>query len=750
MSGIKEAYTTQELTSVLGVRDASTILRRAKREGWQSRPRSGRGGGFEYPLLALPTDIRQAIALAASADERENLPVILEAAAPAVRQSPTVSLSHLTAGERDTVLARKALIDAVCNFESAGSTRRAAILTLVEAYQNGTLPQNLMDAAYTANARRGAARGISRTRLFDWYAAYEREGILGLVPINPKKDLRLPEWLDVFLRIWKRPQNPSLNQAYREFELIIQWVGRGKPEELSIPAFTGLERVKTCPTLPSLEPFAADLSSIPSFGAIRRWLKKLPAETLTRGRATGNALLAVQPHRRRSTANMLPGEGYTGDGTTFDALVQHPYEPKHFRPEITFIVDVATRKCVGVSAGVSENGLTVLDAFRIACILHGVPQFFYTDNGPGYRNAMLSKEGTGVLTLLGVICKYSIPGRPQGKGLMERAVKTIHDDLAKRFASCVHRDMDSDTSRKFRLAVNKDIKKTGKSNRLPSYDQFLSALLFRVDEYNATPHTSLPKFTDGTGKRRHYSPGEYWNAKLGENPEYKILKLDPALHDDLFMPAAERTVNNNWIEFAGKKYYSDKLRPWNTEKVIVRYDMHDPTRIVVQTPDMEKICEALVDGNTIDYRDMISEAEKKAGESQRAKIRRVQEQVQKKLPGATVVYGEDSIEGASIVVNSLRHLEQVIDVQPLPAIETNFPDDEECPIAQSVRLGTTRPVFEFPYQRYEWLMFHRDVWTKEDREWLEWYVQTEEYADYLDIFISKGIAWEETSCAKCS
>ena len=178
--------------------------------------------------------------------------------------------------------------------------------------------------------------------------------------------------------------------------------------------------------------------------------------------------------------------------------------------------------------------------------------------------------------------------------------------------------------------------------------------------------------------------------------------------------------------------------------------MHDPTRIVVQTPDMEKICEALVDGNTIDYRDMISEAEKKAGESQRAKIRRVQEQVQKKLPGATVVYGEDSIEGASLVVNSLRHLEQVIDVQPLPAIETNFPDDEECPIAQSVRLGTTRPVFEFPYQRYEWLMFHRDVWTKEDREWLEWYVQTEEYADYLDIFISKGIAWEETSCAKCS
>ena len=95
-----------------------------------------------------------------------------------------------------------------------------------------------------------------------------------------------------------------------------------------------------------------------------------------------------------------------------------------------------------MSVDTSENGLTVLDAFRVACITHCVPYFFYTDNGPGYANAMSTKEGTGVLTLLGVICKTSIPGRPQGKGLMERAVKTIHTDLAKRFASCVHRDMD--------------------------------------------------------------------------------------------------------------------------------------------------------------------------------------------------------------------------------------------------------------------------------------------------------------------
>ena len=118
----------------------------------------------------------------------ESLPVVLEPATPAVVESPTVSLSHLTARERDVALARKALIDAVCNFETVGKSRRAAILLLVEAYRNGTLPRNLMEAARIANARRGASRGISTRALYNWYATYEDRGILGLVPADPKKD----------------------------------------------------------------------------------------------------------------------------------------------------------------------------------------------------------------------------------------------------------------------------------------------------------------------------------------------------------------------------------------------------------------------------------------------------------------------------------------------------------------------------------------------------------------------------------
>ena len=180
------------------------INKRIKRESWDRRLCSGRGGRFEYPTAKLPADVRETIALAVSAEERESLPVVLEPATPAVVEFPTVSLSHLTARERDVALARKALIDAVCNFETVGKSRRAAILLLVEAYRNGTLPRNLMEAARIANARRGASRGISTRALYNWYATYEDRGILGLVPADPKKDTSIPEWFEIFRLLWKR------------------------------------------------------------------------------------------------------------------------------------------------------------------------------------------------------------------------------------------------------------------------------------------------------------------------------------------------------------------------------------------------------------------------------------------------------------------------------------------------------------------------------------------------------------------
>ena len=57
---LREAYITQELAMLLGIA-VKNLLLRAKREGWQSRERHGRGGGKEWLVASMPEATRLAI-----------------------------------------------------------------------------------------------------------------------------------------------------------------------------------------------------------------------------------------------------------------------------------------------------------------------------------------------------------------------------------------------------------------------------------------------------------------------------------------------------------------------------------------------------------------------------------------------------------------------------------------------------------------------------------------------------------------
>ena len=50
----KEAYSTKDIASLLGFAVIRSVFLRAERESWQSRPRSGRGGGNEWLLSSMP------------------------------------------------------------------------------------------------------------------------------------------------------------------------------------------------------------------------------------------------------------------------------------------------------------------------------------------------------------------------------------------------------------------------------------------------------------------------------------------------------------------------------------------------------------------------------------------------------------------------------------------------------------------------------------------------------------------------
>ena len=70
---MKQWYSAQELVGVAGLPTTfQGVLFKTAREGWQSRPRQGQGGGKEYAYASLPQGVQAALALRWWATEVED------------------------------------------------------------------------------------------------------------------------------------------------------------------------------------------------------------------------------------------------------------------------------------------------------------------------------------------------------------------------------------------------------------------------------------------------------------------------------------------------------------------------------------------------------------------------------------------------------------------------------------------------------------------------------------------------------
>ncbi len=691
MTELKENYTAGELACLVGI-SQQAVDKRARREGWTRHSRTERGGGYYYRVCELPESIRQQIAMALM----HNAPAVVEqrpqAKCPAVPSTPA---TQLTAKQRAVMEARLAFVREI-ERQTLLVGKERAIRNLLAAVQGGTLPAHMQGLVLVANAcpGDGSRRALSRRRLYAWCQQFAVGGEVALAPQYRQPDMSVPAWVPVFLRHYQRPQKPALANAYREF-----------CSEYAPPQ--------------------------PSIDAVRAWLKKMARSELEAGRRTGNALLKLRPYKRRSTDELWPGDVYTADGTTFDAEIQHPQHGNPFKPEITLVVDVATRRCVGVSTGVSESGWTILDALRVACLVGGIPAMLYSDNGSGYHNALLEAPGLGMLARLGIEMTNSIAGRPQGKGLMERAVQTVLTPYSKRLPSCSHADMDQDVAKKVYKLTRADIKARGGSPLLPLWQDFLDGLLVRVNEYNAAPHRALPKI-EVAGRRRHMTPDELWQDYLDRG--FAPVQVPEDLRDELFMPGVERKVANGMVQLFNGRYYSDELTDFHGDLVEVRYDVWDSSYVTIWTSRGEKICTAQLDGNVIPYFPP-SRIEAARARREKAQITRLENKANRIVPGARIELPEVP-QTIDVIADTISPREVVLagevadaPAEPLQAIpETPQPDKPRRPI-----------LFSDANARYRWLARNKDAWTPEDEEWLQNYVDSPQYTVRAEIYRNEGI-----------
>ena len=439
----------------------------------------------------------------------------------------------------------------------------------------------LFQAALTANARKNGKRTLSVPSLMRWIKAFREshsmsEFMVKLSPKPPQSQTPLDglPWLGAFLSFYRKPNKPTVVMAYDAFQ---SWY---------------------------LTENQGDKANLPSFSTVARVVKRLPEIVKQVGRKTGSELRQVMPYIKRDWSVLKPNDVWIGDGHSFKARVAHPIHGNPFKPEVTMIIDGATRLIVGWAVSLAENTLAVADAIRYGVHVWGCPAIYYSDNGAGQTAKALDDPKLGILERLGVTHHTGIAGNPQGRGIIERLWQETLIPLAKTYATYLGADADQRTLQKHYRELNSAVKAWNKGNELtvkqakrrsekPTFKQFLADIEQVVAKYNQEHrHSGLPK----NGHGQHWTPFGFYKRRCEETgfePDY-VPELEL---NSLFMPQVERTVSRCVVRWLDNEYFSLALAEYHGEKVVIRYDLHRAEQVQVWDMNGKFICLADFEGN---------------------------------------------------------------------------------------------------------------------------------------------------------
>lgn len=698
------------------------------RIGVPSRQRSGRcgGGGREFDTTALPEEARRVV-LAASV-QAVTLPGLIEDVPPteSFLPAPKPVAALVPAGRKPPTKADAACADArtqlVQHLVGAamliGITRAAAALS--EQLKTGEADPALLAAAACANRRKRAVAGgvqISERTLFNWHKAYVEGGWWGLLPeASQARPLsEVPPDVAMVLKAYASAKGSARNLT-EVAQKITRELGRD---------FDTWRRL---------------------YDQARRALPKLDRTQLIKARHTGGDRAARLPFRRRGTEHLAALDVGVIDGHGFKAKVRHPDHGQPFKPEVSLVLDAASRRITGWSASLSESVMAVGAALCHSAMTSGIHAVMYSDNGNGETAKELDCPLDGLYSRIGMHHPTGRPGNPQGRGIIERSWRTHMIRAARQFDTFQGADVDGPTLRKVELELQREQRAVNRarttgdvvtlSNKVPTWQQFLDAVQQAIDDYNSKHrHRGLPKHTSGPKQGLHMTPNEAWAAML--KPE---LVTRPTAEEArlLFQPSKIAVARRGEVQFLTLRYFSEALMQVDGERVSVRYDIHDPRQVWIWTLDGRFVCEAQLDANRSDFfpKSVVEMAREKRvkGMVQRAQ-QRIDTAERELTPG---------LEGGQPAYLPAAAMVPTVDM-PFPQRKAELVERVAEPAPAPAVAAPARRLFDSPSERYEWLMAHRADWAEADHAWLARYVASADYAQLSTYYADRGLAWEASA-----
>ncbi|WP_249139956.1 DNA-binding protein [Bradyrhizobium japonicum] len=511
------------------------VKRTAKKQGWQSRPRAGRGGGLEYALESLPAEARAAYV-------GRHIEAVEIPAAMAREAASEPEASSVSAGAADARDARLALLGQAERIaREAGVGHKRADRQLCDLYNTSQLE--------VAPWIKAEVKSLTPRTLARWRAA-AKAGHKNKLAVNRAAARRGTGVLD-------RANDGQLRTYILALVAKQPHLTTHHIRDLVADAFAQITIAGNPVALPPIRTFQA---------ALKSWRTTFRNE-IEQIRNPDGYKSAIRFSARVANPALRLNEIWQIDASPADVLTTDG------RQTIYVCLDIFSRRMITLVSATPRAAAVGL-LIRKAILAWGVPERIKTDNGSDF----IAHTTRRLFAALGIDHETSAPFSPEQKGHVERAIGTLQRGLMRTLEGFIGHSVADRKVIENRKAFSQRLGEAPED----MFQVALSAaeLQAKLDAWCADVYGT--KSNDGLKGRTPFEAAAMAAGSIRRIEDVRAL-------DMLLAPVAGknglRTVTKTGLRINDSHYLGGFLNVGDT--VFVRMDAHDMGRAYVYTEDGE-------------------------------------------------------------------------------------------------------------------------------------------------------------------